>query len=120
VTGRIGLALPELTRRIVESQLDTFCERRVPPHVRDQVRLVYEIRGNNVTLLEERPYFLDPSTWTRMRIARVRFDQTSRRWKLYWRDRNGRWHDYTRLRPTPNLETVLAEIDLDPTGIFWG
>jgi len=39
---------------------------------------------------------------------------------LYWRDRNLRWHRYDRLAPSPHVEPLLAEIEADPTSIFWG
>jgi hypothetical protein len=40
-------------------------------------------------------------------------------WSLYWADRNDHWHRYDDLDPGP-LDTVLNEIEADPTGIFWG
>ncbi len=43
-----------------------------------------------------------------------------RRWVLYWRDRNLRWHEYDLLEPGPTFEEALAEVERDPTGIFWG
>jgi len=39
---------------------------------------------------------------------------------LYWSDRNSKWHSYDLLEPTPDLSAALAEIDDDPTAIFWG
>jgi hypothetical protein len=39
---------------------------------------------------------------------------------LYWRDRNLRFHLYDLVTPSPHVEDLLAEIDRDSTGIFWG
>lgn len=39
---------------------------------------------------------------------------------LYWRDRNLRWHQYDRIGPSPYVDPLLAEIEADPTSIFWG
>lgn len=39
---------------------------------------------------------------------------------LYCADRNDKWHKYTRIEPTMNIDKILSEIDKDPTGIFWG
>ena len=41
-------------------------------------------------------------------------------WSLSWRDRNLRFHAYDLLAPSRRVEDLLAEIDRDPTGIFWG
>jgi hypothetical protein len=30
------------------------------------------------------------------------------------------WHKYEGLLPTKEFDNILAEIDRDPTGIFWG
>jgi Protein of unknown function (DUF3024) len=40
-------------------------------------------------------------------------------WALYWRDRNLRFHAYD-LPPSRAVDDLLAEINRDPTGIFWG
>ena len=35
--------------------------------------------------------------------------------------RNGKWHPYEEeFEPTSDLSAALAEIDGDPTAIFWG
>jgi Protein of unknown function (DUF3024) len=41
-------------------------------------------------------------------------------WSLYWRDRNLAFHRYTRIDASPDVAVLLAEIEADPTGIFWG
>jgi hypothetical protein len=58
--------------------------------------------------------------WTRVRIAWLRHTGTTRRWALYRRDRNLRFHRYDQL-PTSRTSTDLPpEIDRDPIAIFWG
>jgi len=39
---------------------------------------------------------------------------------LYWSDRNSRFHEYDLVEPTVNVEDLIAEIQADATGIFWG
>ncbi|MDQ2852309.1 MAG: DUF3024 domain-containing protein [Actinomycetota bacterium] len=58
--------------------------------------------------------------WTRFPIARLRYTNASKRWSLYWRDRNLRFHEYDWVPPTDTVEELLAEVDRDPTAIFWG
>jgi hypothetical protein len=43
-----------------------------------------------------------------------------REWQIDWRDRNLTFHAYDLVSPTANVEALLAEIDADPTCIFWG
>jgi hypothetical protein len=53
-------------------------------------------------------------------IARLRYTVANQAWTLYWRDRNLRFHADDLLAPSHRVEDLLAEIDRDPTGIFWG
>ncbi len=52
-------------------------------------------------------------------IARLRYTKAARRWSLYWRDRNVRFHRYEQLPPSPHVNDLLQEIDRDPTATFW-
>ncbi len=58
--------------------------------------------------------------WTRFPIARLRYTKAGKTWSLYWRDRNLRFHEYDLISPTARIDELLADIDRDPTGIFWG
>ena len=53
-------------------------------------------------------------------IARLRYTKGRKEWAIYWRDRNLKFHVYDLVDPTANVESLLAEIDSDPTAIFWG
>jgi hypothetical protein len=53
-------------------------------------------------------------------IARLRYNGQRGEWTLYWPDRNARWHRYDRIAPSSDVATLLAEIESDPTAIFWG
>ena len=68
------MAVPDDIRIKIEDALREFCERRVPEHVRDKVRLNFTIRGNTVLLFEERPRWNNPSEWINLKIAQLRFD----------------------------------------------
>jgi hypothetical protein len=114
------LALPELTKKRVESLLADFCEKRVPAHVRNQIKLTFEFRGDTATLFEDRPVWNDPSRWAHSAVAQFRIDSETLKWTLYCRDRNSKWHLYQGINATAALEELLAEVDRDPTGIFWG
>lgn len=55
-----------------------------------------------------------------MPIAQIRYDDKTGKWTLYCADRNDKWHEYIDIDATKNIDKILAEIDDDPTGIFWG
>jgi len=114
------MALSEFIRKLVEIKLTEYCLNRVPESIRDEIKIIFKIRGNNVTLFETRPFYQDPSIWTENPIAQLRFDEQSSQWFLYYPDRNSKWRPCTAIIPRVNLELMLKEIDRDPTGIFWG
>jgi hypothetical protein len=114
------MALPAPTRKLVESKLSRYCDEKVPPAARGQVRLGFRFRGNTVTVFEERPQIWLPDAWITIVVAQFRFDSRTSKWTLYCADRNSRWHEYLNAEPTRNLDDLIEEVDRDPTGIFWG
>lgn len=117
---RIQGSLPEIVRKTVERDVGRFCLDRVPPHIRDKIKIEHEIRSNSVTIFECRPPWREDfgPEWTKGKVAQLRYEDE--RWAIYSRDRNGHWHFYYLFEPTPDLSAALAEINFDPTGIFWG
>lgn len=114
------MALPEIQKVKATKTLEKFCHDRIPPHVRDKVKLEFEFRGTTVTLIEVRPVWNDPSRHTRSPVAQFRFDADSMKWNLYCPDRNSKWHFYTQIEPTSDFDSLIKEVDRDPTGIFLG
>jgi hypothetical protein len=58
--------------------------------------------------------------WTRLPVARLRYAKATRLWSLYWCDRNRKFHAYEPMPASASVEELLAELDRDPTAIFWG
>jgi len=115
------MALPILVKTLAEKKVGDFCKKRVPLHVIDKVNLSYKIRGNTVTIFENRhPWRGDIEEWTSMAIAQLRYNEKTGEWTLCCADRNDRWHEYYDMEPTKNIDKILAEIDENPTGIFFG
>ena len=113
------MALSDTVKHQADEIMSSYCERRVPMHVRDQVRMHHEFRGDSVTLFEDRPRWDNPKEWIHHPIAQFRFDKNGK-WTLYCADRNSRWHLYTIAKPSSNLGTLLKAVDEDQTGIFFG
>jgi hypothetical protein len=111
-------SLPELD----VARVRRWCEQRVPPYIRDKLRIECEPGLRHLTIVERTPLWADDRdrAWTRSPVARLRYTKANRTWTLYWRDSNSRFHRYDRIPPASHVEALLQEIDLDPTAIFWG
>ncbi len=76
-----------------------------------------------VTLYELRPpwasHALGPE-WTKMPIAQFRYNPAFALWTLYCCDRNSRWHEDYEIGPSQELDELIAEVEEDATGIYWG
>ncbi|PIQ97857.1 MAG: hypothetical protein COV67_01985 [Nitrospinae bacterium CG11_big_fil_rev_8_21_14_0_20_56_8] len=115
------MPLPDFIKSLVEKKVGEYCDHKIPAHLRDKITVTYEIRGNSVTLFENRaPWREEMTEWTKSKVAQMRYDEKKATWNLFCRDRNGKWHPYGSLSPTKNLDRVLEEINDDPTCIFWG
>ena len=114
------MAISEFQQQHVAKRLTDYCEQRVPPHVRDQVRLEFRIGPRHVELFEVRPRFDNPAEWREHPVAKFRWIASHREWRLYCQFRDLRWHEYEPNFAAGDFDTLLAEVDRDPTGIFWG
>jgi len=110
------MPLPEIELHRTNKLLGGFCDNRIPPHARDQVRMLYKINGSKVILIESRPHFQDPSNWLEMPIAQFEYSAATKAWSLYGYDRNDKRVPVSK----GSLEKLTQEVDQDPTGIFWG
>lgn len=52
-------------------------------------------------------------------IARLRYTKSTGLRAIYWRDRNLKFHEYKRKRPTKNVQALLDYIDSGGDPIFW-
>jgi len=102
--------------------VDAYCDSRVPEDLREEIRIECTRRGKSITVVERRPPWNPDfgSEWSTTKVAQVRYDEPAATWTLYCPDSNGRWHVFDEVRPSPTVEPLLAVIEADPTGIFWG
>ena len=121
------MPIPELDLRRVEKTLEEYCDKKVPRHVRDKLQLKFRKRGNQITLFEQRPMpefmmksALNPGEPLVSDVAKFVYLPKERVWCLKWADRNNRWHEYEGFELEKRFEDLLAEVDADPTAIFWG
>ena len=90
------------------------------PEVHDKLRHGYQVEGNAVVFYESRPRFQRPREWHDHHIAKFRYVASRRRWLLYCQLSDLKWHRYEPLPESPDLETLVREVERDPTGIFFG
>jgi hypothetical protein len=114
------MALSEIQRAEVSRRLTAFCDARVPPPIRNKVRVRFRIEGLDVVLFEERPGFQRPHEWRELAVAKFRYVGTQKLWRLYCQHRDLCWHSYQALPAAPSFKRLLDEVAADPTGIFWG
>jgi len=110
------MPLPEIEQHRVDKLFTRYCEQRIPPHARDQIKLLYNIKGNKVILIESRPVWNDPTKWTEMPVAQFEYSVATKIWCLYGYNRNDKRLPYSK----GTLEKMILEVDKDTTGIFWG
>jgi hypothetical protein len=102
------------------AEVERYCHSQVPEEMRSQVRIEHAVRGNAITIVERRP----PSSedfgreWSSTKVAQLRCDGGM--WTLYCSDSSGRWWLYDETDPAPDVQPLLAAIEDDVTGIFWG
>ena len=56
----------EIELRHLEDTVGKMGKRRSPPHLRDELRIVYEVERLDVVVHEERPDWHDSKRWSRM------------------------------------------------------
>ena len=113
------MPLAEIEQHRVDKLLSDLITRKAPAFTKAQIRITTTTRGNKVTLIEERPYFQDPTRWTEHKIAQFEYDQSSKKWNLYCYDGKLKRHPYPNGNKS-SLDKLVEEVIKDPTGIFWG
>ena len=112
-----GVLLPETDLR----RIAAYCGEKWPVRFADEVRAEHHVRGRHVTICETRAPWDGEGEWTHQPLAQLRYVPDDERWTLHWADRNSRWHEYREGNIfTGSASELLAEIDEDPTCIFWG
>ena len=110
--------VPELDANRVRK----WAHEKTPPEYRDEMRVEVDETPRRLTIFDCRPPWSDliGPEWTRTPIARLGYVNKRSEWTLYWADRNSKFQRYRDTEPTQHVGELLAEIDADPTGVFWG
>ncbi len=102
------------------AQVERYCQSRVPEEMRPQVRVEHGVRGKAITIVERRPPWREDfgQEWSSTKVAQLRYEGGM--WTLYCSDSNDRWWLYDDIPPARDVAPLLAAIEEDRTGIFWG
>ena len=114
------MSFSEFELKYIDNTVGNLCKKRSPVHLRDQLRTVYVVKGHDVSMYEERPYWRDPREWTSSGIAKFKYIRNQNVWKLYWMRADRKWHLYGAFPESTRLEELVTEVDNDPHGAFFG
>jgi hypothetical protein len=114
------MSFNEFELKYIETVIGKLCKRRSPGHLRDQLRFVFVVKEHDVTVYEERPRLNNPREWTTSGIAKFKYSRKQNVWKLYWMRQNLMWHLYGPLPESIRIDRLVAEVDKDPHGAFFG
>jgi hypothetical protein len=103
------------------ARIREWCASHVTGQAAKEVRVVGTVDGRHVVIAEERPPWqgADGAPWESCPLARLTYVTASRSWKLEVSAEGDRFRKYPPM-PSGALEDLLAEIDADPTFVFWG
>ena len=105
------MAIPELEMARVARRLDAYCER-MPARLGDEARYGWRVRGNHVSVSEERPNWNGlPGEVTVHDIARFRYDPAADLWTLRWRDGKGRLQAYEGAEEIRSFEGLVDHLE---------
>ena len=114
------MAFDELELKRIERTVGELCRRCSPPEHADELRTVYEVASHSVTMYEER------SPWTGWQVNRAETWRSRRSstfrggWQLYWMRQDLRWHLSDPDEMPADLDSLVAVVEADKYGAFFG
>jgi hypothetical protein len=114
------MAFTQLELKRIDHTIGDLCRRRSPWELVEQLRFVYRIDGHAVSIYEERPPWRGSGAWTSHGVARFRFTRARGLWTLYWLRQDLKWHLYVPQPPSADLAALVAAVEADEYGAFFG
>jgi len=78
------VAFSEIDLKRISNVVGGLCREKSPSQYKDQLPFTYEIETERVLMFEERPRRNNPTEWSKIGVAKFRYIQSKKQWKLYW------------------------------------
>ncbi|TDJ34160.1 MAG: DUF3024 domain-containing protein [Gammaproteobacteria bacterium] len=115
------MALSEIEYKRYEKIVGNYVESKRPPlHLRKELDFGFRIENQSIEIFEIRPAWREPGVFIELAVAKTTFVKRTRTWKLYWQRKDLNWHRYDPDAEHTSIEEVLAVIDADEYGCFYG
>jgi hypothetical protein len=114
------MAFSDVELKLIDKVVGGLCRQRNLPEFKDELSLEFKVEGHDVVLFERRPRWGARVGVTDSPIAKLTFVRTKNAWRLFWRRQDLEWHGYKPLPGKKRLEALVAEVDRDPYGCFFG
>ncbi len=114
------MAFTDLEKQLIKNIIGGFCKKRTPAHLKDELRFEYRIKKQDVILIEIRPHWQNPHEIIEQEFAKLKYVRSSNKWMLYWLRASGKWLLYEIQEYSEELKDLVAEIDMDNYGCFFG
>lgn len=116
-----NMALSEIEYKRYEKIVGNYVESKRPPlHLRKELDFGFRIENQSIEIFEVRPAWREPGVFIELAVAKTTFVKRTRTWKLYWQRKDLNWHRYDPDAEHTSIEEVLAVIDADEYGCFYG
>lgn len=108
------MAIPEEVMVKVTKRLDAYCDR-MPSRLGVETRYAWRVRGNHVSVSEERPNWAGlPGESMVQEVARFRYDPAADHWTLRWRDAKGRLQPFEAPEDLCSFEGLVDGLEAGP------
>jgi hypothetical protein len=115
------MGLSEFEIKRIEKIVGQFVEKRRPaPGKRDQLDISFRILNQSFEIFEIRPQWNNPDNKIEGPVAKTTYVKSTKKWKLYWKKADMKWHGYEPFRESESLEEILEVVGQDRHGCFWG
>ena len=96
------------------------------PEVLEQLDIVYLLERNAFIICERRVNWMwmmdksEPKTYHNIPCAKIHYQKTQNRYKIYWKRASGKWQHYDPYPFAQSLQEALDIVEGDAYGCFWG
>jgi len=114
------MVFSDIELKNIDQIVGGLCRRRNRPEFKDDLSLEFKVEGHDVVIFEHRPKYGARVGVVDSPVAKLKFVRTHGEWQLLWRRQDLKWHSYEMLPSSRKLEQLVAEVDRDPYGCFFG